>query len=56
MAAIEDALRFFDADRIAIALHTTGRRRYRERDLRAEIERRFRRPVVALEAEDAQAA
>jgi hypothetical protein len=49
MAAIEDALRFFDADRIALAMHTTGKRRYRERDLRAEVERRFGRPVIAVE-------
>jgi hypothetical protein len=56
VAAIEDALRFFDADRIALALHTHGRRRYRERDLRAEIERRFKRPVVAVEAASARAA
>ena len=47
--AIEDALRFFDADRIAIAMHTTGKRRYRERELRAEAERRFGRPVITLE-------
>ena len=49
LAAIEDALRFFDADRIALAMHTTGQRRYRERDLRAEVERRFGRPVIAVE-------
>jgi hypothetical protein len=49
VTAIEDALEFFDADRIVLALHTRGRRRYRERDLRAEVERRFRRPVVAVE-------
>jgi predicted TIM-barrel enzyme len=47
--AIEDALRFFDADRIAIAMHTTGKRRYRERELRAEVERRFGRPVITVE-------
>jgi hypothetical protein len=49
LAAIADALRFFDADRIVIALHTRGPHRYRERDLRAEVERRFGRPVIALE-------
>ena len=49
VGAIEDALRFFDADRIAIAMHTTGKRRYRERDLRAEVERRFGRPVITVE-------
>jgi nucleotide-binding universal stress UspA family protein len=49
IAAIEDALRFFDADRIAIAMHTDGKRRYRERDLRAEVERRFGRPVIAVD-------
>jgi hypothetical protein len=49
VAAIADALRFFDADRIALALHTRGPHRYRERDLRAEIERRFGRRAVALE-------
>jgi hypothetical protein len=36
-------------DRIALALHTHGPHRYRERDLRAEVERRFDRPVIALE-------
>jgi hypothetical protein len=49
LAAIADALRFFDADRIALALHTRGPHRYRERDLRAEVEHRFERPVIALE-------
>ena len=49
LAAIADALRFFDADRIALALHTRGPHRYRERDLRTEVEHRFERPVIALE-------
>jgi hypothetical protein len=49
VTAIADALRFFDADRIALAMHTAGPHRYRERDLRAEVARRFGRPVTALE-------
>ena len=40
IAAIDDALRFFDADEIVLALHTHGRRRYGERHLRAEVEQR----------------
>jgi hypothetical protein len=50
VTAIADALRFFGADRIALALLTRGRHHYRERDLRAEVERRFERPVIALES------
>lgn len=49
ITAIEDALRFFDADRIFLALHRDGDRRYRERDLRAEVERRFGIPAYAIE-------
>jgi hypothetical protein len=53
--AIGDALRFFAADEIVLALHTHGRRRYGERHLRAEVERRFRRPTVELEPRHATA-
>jgi hypothetical protein len=49
VTAIADALRFFDADRIALSVHASGPHRYRERGLRAEVERRFDRPVIALE-------
>ena len=49
VTAVADALRFFDADRIALAMHTAGPHRYRERDLSAEVARRFGRPVTALE-------
>jgi hypothetical protein len=50
LTAIEDALRFFDADRIVMAMHAGGERRYRERDLRAEVERRFGVPTCAIDA------
>jgi hypothetical protein len=50
MTAIEDALRFFDADRIVIAAHADGEGRYREHDLRAEVERRFGVPAYAVAA------
>jgi hypothetical protein len=36
-----------------VALHTCGAHRFRERDLRAEVERRFGRPAVALEPREA---
>jgi hypothetical protein len=52
MTAIDDALRFFDADEIVLALHTRGRRRYGERHLRAAVERRFNRRTVELEPSD----
>ena len=48
LTAIEDALRLFDADEIAIAMHTEGRR-YREGDLVAEVERRFGLPAASLD-------
>jgi hypothetical protein len=48
LTAIEDALRFFDPELILLLLHGPGRRRYRERPLRAEVERRFSRPVAEL--------
>lgn len=50
MTAIEDALRFFDADRIVITAHADGDGRYREHDLRAEVERRFGVPAYAVAA------
>jgi hypothetical protein len=50
LTAIEDALRFFDPEVILLFLHGSGRRRYRERPLRAEVERRFTRPVAELDA------
>ena len=53
LAAIDDALRIFDADEIVLALRTHGSRRYGERDLRAEVEQRFRRPAIELEPPDA---
>jgi hypothetical protein len=49
ITAIDDALRFFDADRIVIAMHSGGERRFRERDLRAEVERRFGVPTYAID-------
>jgi hypothetical protein len=49
LTAIEDALRLFDADRVVIAMHSGGRHRYREGDLRAEVERRFRIPAAAID-------
>ena len=49
VTAIDDALRFFDADQVVLALHTHGKRRYGERHLRAEVEQRFRRPTIELE-------
>ena len=55
VTAIEDALRFFDADEIVLALHTHGQRRYGERHLRAEVEQRFQRPTVELEPQHALA-
>jgi hypothetical protein len=48
LTAIEDALRFFDPELIVLLLHDPGRRRYRERPLRDEVERRFSRPVAEL--------
>jgi hypothetical protein len=48
LTAIEDALRFFDADRIVIEMRAGNDHRYRERDLRAEVERRFGIPTYAL--------
>jgi hypothetical protein len=48
LTAIEDALRFFDPELIVLLLHGPGRRRYRERPLRDEVERRFSRPVAEL--------
>jgi hypothetical protein len=47
--AIQDALRFFHPDLILLSLHGAGRRRYRERPLGAEVERRFGRPVAELD-------
>jgi hypothetical protein len=47
MVAIDDALRFFDADEIVLALRTRGRR------LRAEVERRFGRKTIELAPEGA---
>ena len=55
VTAIDDALRFFDADEIVLALHTHGQRRYGERHLRAEVEQRFQRPTVELEPQHALA-
>jgi hypothetical protein len=49
LTAIEDALRLFDADQVVIAMHAAGRRRYREGDLTAEVERRFGIPAAAIE-------
>jgi hypothetical protein len=49
LTAIEDALRFFDADRIVIAMQFGDGHRYRERDLRAAVERRFGVPAYALD-------
>jgi hypothetical protein len=49
LTAIEDALRFFDADEVVIAMHAAGRRRYREGDLRADVERRFGIPAAAID-------
>ena len=49
LTAIEDALRLFDADEVVIAMHATGRRRYGEGDLRAEVERRFGIPAAAID-------
>jgi len=49
LTAIEDALRFFDADEIVIALHPGGEHRYRDRDLRGEVEGRFGVPTSAID-------
>jgi hypothetical protein len=49
VTAIEDALRFFDPDLIVLLFHRSGRRAYRERPLRAEIERRFGRAVAEVD-------
>jgi hypothetical protein len=46
LTAIEDALRLFDADQVVIAM---GRRRYREGDLSAAVERRFGIPATAID-------
>lgn len=56
VTAIDDALRFFDADQIVLALHTHGQRRYGERHLRDEVEQRFQRPTIELEPPYAPAA
>jgi hypothetical protein len=50
LTAIEDALRFFDADRIVIAMHAGRERHYPERDLGAEVERRFGVATYAIDA------
>ena len=50
VTAIEDALRLFDPEAILLFLHASGPHRYRERPLRDEVERRFRRPVAQLDA------
>jgi hypothetical protein len=55
VTAIDDALRFFDADAIVLALHTHGQHRYGERHLRAEVEQRFQRPTIELEPQHAPA-
>jgi hypothetical protein len=55
VTAIDDALRFFDAHEIVLALHTHGQRRYGERHLRAEVEQRFQRPTIELEPQRAPA-
>jgi hypothetical protein len=49
VTAIADALRFFDADRIALVIDAAGPHRCRVRDLSAEVARRFGRPVTALD-------
>jgi len=49
LTAIEDALRLFHADEVVIAMYAGGRRRYRERDLRADVERRFGIPATAID-------
>jgi hypothetical protein len=49
IAAIEDALRFFDPELIVLLFHRTGRKAYRERPLRAEVERRFGRAVAEVD-------
>jgi hypothetical protein len=49
LTAIEDALRLFQADEVVIAMYAGGRRRYRERDLRGDVERRFGIPATAID-------
>ena len=49
LTAIEDALRSFDPELIVLLRNGSGPRRYRERLLRGEVERRFGRPVTELD-------
>lgn len=45
LVAIQDALVTFPADRIAIFIRSGDESKYREDDVTAEAERRFKRPV-----------
>jgi hypothetical protein len=49
LTAIEDALRFFDAELIVLLFRRPCRRGYRELPLRTEVERRFGRPVTEID-------
>ena len=49
LTAIDDALRFFDAELIVLSSRTSGRRGYREPPLRTDVERRFGLPVAELD-------